>query len=64
MSFAIVSAVASIAGTVTSVYGQVESGKAQQEALEEQARQEKIAAEGRDLQKRPEVNKVLSDNVV
>ena len=64
MSFVIAAAVASIAGTVTSVYGQVESGKAQQEAFEEQARQEKIAAEGRELQRRQELNKVLASNVV
>ncbi len=55
---------ATIAGTGLSVYGQVESGKAQQEALEEQAKQEKIAAEGRELQRRQELNKVLASNIV
>ena len=79
MSFGIVAALAAIGGgsaavgtavaatavgTGLSVYGQVESGKAQQEALEEQARQEKIAAEGRELQRRQELNKVLASNIV
>lgn len=54
-----------IAGsTALSTYGQIEAGKAQQEALEEQARQEKIAAEGRELERRRELNKVLASNIV
>ena len=65
MAFFIVAAqVAVVAGAATSIYGQVEAGKAQQDALEEQARQEKIAAEGRELQRRQELNKVLASNVV
>ena len=64
MSFAIVAAVASIAGTVTSVYGQVEAGKSQQEEFERQAEEEKIAAEGRELQRKQELNKVLAANAV
>ena len=42
----------------------MQAGKAQEDALEEQARQEKIAAEGRELQRRQELNKVLASNVV
>ena len=54
-----------IAGsTALSAYGQIEAGKAQQEALERQAEQEKIAAEGRELQRRQELNKVLASNIV
>jgi hypothetical protein len=53
-----------VASTAVSTYGQIESGKAQQDALEEQAQQEKIAAEGRELQRRQELNKVLASNVV
>ena len=54
-----------IAGsTALSTYGQIEAGKAQQEALERQAEQEKIAAEGRELQRRQELNKVLASNIV
>ena len=64
MSWVITAAVAAVAGTVTSVYGQVESGKAQAEAFERQAEEEKIAAEGRELQRRQELNKVLASNIV
>ena len=64
MSFAIVAAVTAAVGTAVSTYGQIEAGKAQQDALEEQARQEKIAAEGRELQRRQELNKVLASNIV
>ncbi len=64
MSFAIVAAVAAVAGTVTSVYGTVQAGKAQQDAFREQAEQEKIAAEGRELQRKQELNKVLAANAV
>ena len=64
MSFVVAAAVATIAGTAVSTYGQIQAGKAQQEAFEEQARQEKIAAEGRELQRRQELNKVLASNVV
>ncbi len=54
-----------IAGsTALSTYGQIEAGKAQQESLERQAEQEKIAAEGRELQRRQELNKVLASNIV
>ena len=52
------------AGTAVSAYGQVQAGKAAEEQAIEQARQEKIAAEGRELQRRQELNKVLASNVV
>lgn len=64
MTFIVAAAVATVAGTALNVYGQVEAGKAQEEALEEQARQEKIAAEGRELERRRELNKVLASNIV
>jgi hypothetical protein len=64
MTFAIVAAVATIAGTATNVYGTVQAGKAQQDAFREQAEQEKIAAEGRELQRKQELNKVLAANAV
>ena len=64
MTFAIVAAVASIAGTVTSVYGTIEAGKAQQESFERQAEEEKIAAEGRELERKQELNRVLAANQV
>jgi hypothetical protein len=64
MTWVITAAVATAVGTAVNVYGQVEAGKAQEDALEEQARQEKIAAEGRELQRRQELSKVLASNVV
>jgi len=62
MSFFIVAAIAT--STAVSVYGQVEAGKAQQESLERQAEEEKLAAEARELQRRQELNKVLAANAV
>ena len=53
-----------VASTAVSVYGQVESGKAQQESLDRQAEEEKIAAEGRELQRKQELNRVLAANAV
>jgi len=52
------------AGTAVNTYGQIQSGKAQQDALEEQARQEKIAAEGRELERQQQLAKVLAANAV
>jgi hypothetical protein len=63
MTFAIVASLIA-ASTAVSVYGQVQSGKAQQESLERQAEEEKIAAEGRELQRKQELNRVLAANAV
>ena len=63
MSFAIVAGLMA-ASTAVSVYGQVEAGKSQQEEFERQAEEEKIAAEGRELQRKQELNKVLAANAV
>lgn len=52
------------ASTALSVYGQVEAGKAQQDELNRQAEEEKIAAEGRELQRKQELNRVLAANAV
>jgi len=62
MSFFVVAAMA--ASTAVSVYGQVEAGKSQEEEFERQAEEEKIAAEGRELQRKQELNKVLAANAV
>lgn len=62
--FPLLAAYATIAGTAASVYGQVEAGKAQEEQAEIRARQEKMAAEARELQRRQELNKVLAANAV
>lgn len=62
MSFAIVAAMA--VSTAVSTYGQVQAGKIQQSEFERQAEEEKIAAEGRELQRKQELNKVLAANAV
>ena len=63
MTFAIVASLIA-ASTAVSVYGQVQSGKAQQESLERQAEEEKIAAESRELERKQELNRVLAANNV
>ena len=62
MTFAIVAAIA--VSTAASAYGQVQAGKIQQREFERQAEEEKIAAEGRELQRKQELNKVLAANAV
>jgi hypothetical protein len=51
-------------GTVVSAYGQIEAGKAQESALKAQAEQERIAAEGRELERQQKLNAALAANVV
>lgn len=46
-----------------SAYGQIQAGKAQKVALKEQAKQEELAAESQELQRRQELNKALAANV-
>jgi len=46
----------------TSVYAQTEAGKAQSRSLKEQAKQEELAAESQELQRRQELNKALAAN--
>jgi hypothetical protein len=64
MSWVIVAVTALAVGTTTSVYGQIQSGKAQQESFERQAEEEKIAAESRELERKQELNRVLAANNV
>tara|TARA_B110000977_G_C11088394_1_gene495706 strand:- start:2486 stop:2947 length:462 start_codon:yes stop_codon:yes gene_type:complete len=52
------------AGTAASTYGQIQAGKAQENALEEKARQEKIAAEGRELERQQQLSRALAANTV
>ena len=63
MSFAIVAGLMA-ASTAVSVYGQIQGGKIQQSEFERQAEEEKIAAEGRELQRKQELNKVIAANAV
>ena len=46
-----------------SAYGQIQAGKAQKVALKEQAKQEELAAESQELQRRQELNRALAANV-
>lgn len=63
MSFAIVAGLMA-ASTAVSVYGQIQGGKSQESELNRQAEEEKIAAEGRELQRKQELNKVMAANAV
>jgi len=62
MSWVVVAALA--VSTAASSYGQIQAGKIQQSEFERQAEEEKIAAEGRELQRKQELNKVLAANAV
>ena len=64
MSFLIVATVAMGVSTAVQVYGQVQAGKAQEDALKEQARQEQVAAEGRELERQQQLSKALAANTV
>jgi len=52
-----------VAGTATAKL-QYNAGKSQQIELDKQAEQEKIGAEGRELQRREKLNDVLASNIV
>ena len=64
MSWLITATVAMGVGTAVSAYGQVQAGKVQEDALKEKARQEKIAAEGRELERQKQLAKALAANAV
>ena len=63
MSWVITAIALTAAGTATSVYGQVQAGKAQEQAMKEQAKQEEFAAQSQELQRRQELNRALAANV-
>jgi len=63
MSWVITAIALSAAGTATSVYGQVQAGKAQEAQMKEQAKQEEFAAQSQELQRRQELNRALAANV-
>ena len=52
-----------LTGTAVSAYGQVQAGKAQEQAMKEQAKQEEFAAQSQELQRRQELNRALAANV-
>ena len=63
MSWVITAIALTAAGTATSVYGQVQAGKAQEQQMKQQAEQERLAAESRELQRREELNRALASNI-
>ena len=63
MSWVITAIALTAAGTATSVYGQVQAGKAQEQAMKEQAKQEEFAAQSQELQRRQELNRAFAANV-
>ena len=52
-----------VTGATVSAYGQVQAGKAQEIQLKEQAKQEELAAQSQELQRRQELNRALAANV-
>jgi hypothetical protein len=62
MGFPLVAAI--IGSTMLQVAGGLNAAKAQAEELERQADQERLAAEGRELQRQQELNAALSANAV
>jgi hypothetical protein len=60
--FLILAAVQAVAGGLAA-YGQVQAGKAQKQALREQAKQEELAAQSQELARRQELNRALAANV-
>jgi len=53
----------SATGTAVGAYGQVQAGKAQEQQLKEQAKQEELAAQSQELQRRQELNRALAANI-
>ena len=60
--FTILAIALTATGAATSAYGQVQSGKAQEIQLKEQAKQEEVAAQSQELQRRQELNRALAAN--
>ena len=63
MSWVITAIALTATGAATSAYGQVQAGKAQEIQLKEQAKQEEVAAQSQELQRRQELNRALAANV-
>lgn len=56
-------AILAATSAAVSAYGQVQAGKAQEQALKEQAKQEELAAQSQELARRQELNRALAANV-
>ena len=63
MSILIAAAVASIAGSVTSIYGTYQSGKAAEDAYKKEAEQKALEAKFAEAQRRAELNDILAANI-
>ena len=61
--FTILAIALTATSAATSAYGQVQAGKAQEIQLKEQAKQEELAAQSQELQRRQELNRALAANV-
>ena len=64
MSWAITAAVITAVATGYSIDAQQKSAKAQENELERQAEQERISAQGREIERRQRLNKALAANAV
>jgi hypothetical protein len=63
MAFPLIAALM-FGGTVAQAYGQVQSGKAQEQAIKAQAEQERLAAESRELERQKKLNAAQAANIV
>jgi len=63
MSFVIIGSLIAV-GTATQVYGQLEASKDQAAALKQQAEQERLAAESRELERQQKLNRAQAANIV
>jgi hypothetical protein len=52
------------ASTAVTAYGQIQAGKAQESAFKQQAEQERLAAESRELERQQKLNAALAANIV
>ena len=64
MTFILAATIASVAATTVTVYGQIEAGKAADEAAKIKAENERVAAESRELERQQELNAALAANAV
>lgn len=64
MTFILAATIASIAATTVTVYGQIETGKAADEAAKIKAENERVAAESRELERQQELKAALTANAV
>lgn len=63
MAFPIIAALM-LGGVAVQAYGQIEAGKAQEQAIKAQAEQERLAAESRELERQQKLNAALAANTV